>query len=182
MNFSIQNTPRVATMKSNGLFGWKMDLAEPKAAVQKIDRGMYDYPFDEQEHHRTGESTYFDDWLCYIILKDNDHVRYTHTHESGGSLQCNFSKFVISHRHICELGVLASCYRPILRNLSPCTPRLIKAVISDMKGVFPACSWVQLTPHLATDFSRQTWSTKYWAVGWHPYLSNRWMRVHAWTG
>ena len=75
MNFSIQNTPRVATMKSNGLFGWKMDLAEPKAAVQKIDRGMYDYPFDEQEHHRTGESTYFDDWLCYIILKDNDHVR-----------------------------------------------------------------------------------------------------------
>ena len=54
-------------------------------------------------------------------------------------------------------------------------------MIGDMKGVFPTCLWVQRTPHLATDFSRRTWSTKYWAVGWCPYLSNQWapLEVHA---
>jgi hypothetical protein len=33
MKFSIQNGPWVATMKSDGTFGWKMDLLEPEAAM-----------------------------------------------------------------------------------------------------------------------------------------------------
>ena len=62
-------------MQSNGMFGREMDLVEPKAAMRKFDRDMYDYPFDEQERHRTGESTFFDDVLYNIILKDIVHVR-----------------------------------------------------------------------------------------------------------
>ena len=75
MKFSIQNTPWVATMQSNGKFRREIDLVEPKAAMRKFDRDMYDYPFDEQERHRTGESTFFDDVLYNIIFKDIGDVR-----------------------------------------------------------------------------------------------------------
>ena len=60
-------------MQSNGKFGREMDLVEPKAAMRKFDRDMYDYPFDEQERHRTGESTFFDDVL------NNDDYRHQKT-------------------------------------------------------------------------------------------------------
>ena len=62
-------------MQSNGKFGREIDLVEPKAAMRKFDRDMYDYPFDEQERHRTGESTFFDDVLYNIIFKDIGDVR-----------------------------------------------------------------------------------------------------------
>ena len=75
MKFSIQNTPWVATMQSNGKFRREIDLVEPKAAMRKFDRDMYDYPFDEQGRHRTGESTFFDDVLYNIIFKDIGDVR-----------------------------------------------------------------------------------------------------------
>ena len=39
-------------------------------SMRKFDRDVYDYPFDEQERHRTGESTFFDDVLYNIIFKD----------------------------------------------------------------------------------------------------------------
>ena len=48
---------------------------EPKAAMRKFDRDMYDYPFGEQERHRTGESTFSDDVLYNIIFKDIGDVR-----------------------------------------------------------------------------------------------------------
>ena len=75
MKFSIQNGPWVATMQSNGKFRREIDLVEPKAAMRKFDRDMQDYPFDEQERHRTGESTFFDDVLYNIIFKDIGDVR-----------------------------------------------------------------------------------------------------------
>ena len=53
-------------MQSNGKFRREIDLVEPKAAMRKFDRDMYDYPFDEQERHRTGESTFFDLATLYL--------------------------------------------------------------------------------------------------------------------
>ena len=55
-------------------------------------------------------------------------------------------------------------------------------MISDMKGVFPTCPSVQLAPNLATDFSRQTSGTKYWAVGHPPYRSNHQVYIEPTNG
>ena len=74
---------------------------EPKAAMRKFDRDMYDYPFDEQERHRTGESTFFDDVLYNIIFKDIGDVRictlklYTREWETAGKIPPPSSEKVI---------------------------------------------------------------------------------------
>ena len=86
-------------------------MVEPKSAMRKFDRDMYDYPFGEQERHRTGESTFFDDVLYNIIFKDIGDVRictlklYTREWET-----VRYESFLFSSSSIAALSFASSRY------------------------------------------------------------------------